>query len=1576
MVPKGWDRLLVSVISIETGKTVAKSSKAVVRNSNCQWTEALSESIWVSQEDASKELEECLFKFVVSTGSARSGILGEAVVNLTDYTSSKASVPVSLPLKKCNHGTILQVKIQCLSPKVKLREEKLLEDANSNQEEAHKEYDDMDTKSDASDIMFTGSIGSSSSNNLGGSHGTSHPGETGSRDMSFSASESHRSSDSGDGSMGRTFSPGNNVNGDSYNLIGRQDLAGSLNRAIDAGPVDGPHRSNQSSFNSRIAGSSTHLQNQWQEVTGQGPSHVLAPLSLRTTGPPKDFLEAAEDTIEELRGEAKMWERNAQKLKLDLELLRKDFSERSRHQADLDMELSAACTERDRFKLETEQLKSLLDESMEKQSAIENSITRAEDINQMQKELEDEIRFQKESNANLSLQLTKTQESNIELVSILQELEDTIEKQRLEIEKFSAQKAELSDTINIRNLHDDSGRLYDETSVRNAMVTEDLVSCELEDSSTNLHEPVGMGQSSLIVQLEESQESQRKMHSVVEMLEKSLEDKNHEIEQERSLRNQALLDIEAKWACKISEKEEEISKLELKVSEFFLTPGSENMDLSNGADLDLVKENEALRAKVQELERDCNELTEENLDLIFKIKELEKDTETRDPSLGFGSDEYQTNITACVSDSEICKLKSHVHQLEQKLKEMEMLGDGLVTGKIGSQTIDLQSKCTNLELELETFKDKACNLDVELCKTRLDLEEKELEFNGLQLQLESYHVKEINWENQISAASTKLESLEMELQSKISDHSKALAMSSSEIEACEACVLLKEEEIESLRHLQRELEAEVSSLQKDKAQLEENLDVAQRESKITSKCLDDVRQDLMVLTNSMDSHVNANKLLERKLMELESGKCELELHLSELEEENVHLTERISGLDSQSRYLRDEKESSRLALEHSESLVVDLQDKIQRMRTEVEMQKVELEQKLKEAEKRLAEVEEGSEYLKRTNTKLQATIESFIEECSSLQKMNDELRRQRLKLNEQCTHLETELRESRKGFSDCSKQVELLEEKISSIHRDVIIKEKSLTSELESLFHKHKESEEKLLLSENLLNQEHLEKLVEIENLKSEIAHLTVQILSTHDERERMASEAVLELSRLRADKTKLENSLKDCHAQVKLLENELCTLRLESENKAQELTDMLAASRRNEEMLMVEHERMNRLVQDVKTGEEKLGVMLNETELKVKASEYERQLLTEEIASLKAQLQNLVNLQGEILELKSSLDEAKYEKGRLESSLKLLSVECEDMKAERVSFVEKFSSMQKALSEGEECRRSKIALEEKLLRLEGDLSAKEALCTQEAGLKNELGRIKRINSQYQRRIQCLEEEKDECLRRSQALEEELKLMKEDKHLKEKQLPEYSICNDILIQGQEVLEKDIKKNDNQRENKGSLLSTKIERGEEHPNTQLLDVNENQREVENKIHDHKERSQIIVGSDLISKIQLLETELAEALEANNMYKSQLKRYLSTNDNIHGNDLNKSAAGDGLRNKDGDFHGNDFNKSAAGDGLRNKDGDRNVSLLEAELKEMRERYFHMSLRYAEVEAQREELVMKVKSMKIGKRWFSIS
>lgn len=58
--------MLLSVVSVETGKTITKSSKAVVRNGSCQWIKTVSESVWVSQEASSKELDDCLFKFIVS----------------------------------------------------------------------------------------------------------------------------------------------------------------------------------------------------------------------------------------------------------------------------------------------------------------------------------------------------------------------------------------------------------------------------------------------------------------------------------------------------------------------------------------------------------------------------------------------------------------------------------------------------------------------------------------------------------------------------------------------------------------------------------------------------------------------------------------------------------------------------------------------------------------------------------------------------------------------------------------------------------------------------------------------------------------------------------------------------------------------------------------------------------------------------------------------------------------------------------------------------------------------------------------------------------------------------------------------------------------------------------------------------------------------------------------------------------------------------------------------------------------------------------------------------------------------
>lgn len=70
----------------------------------------------------------------------------------------------------------------------------------------------------------------------------------------------------------------------------------------------------------------------------------------------------------------------------------------------------------------------------------------------------------------------------------------------------------------------------------------------------------------------------------------------------------------------------------------------------------------------------------------------------------------------------------------------------------------------------------------------------------------------------------------------------------------------------------------------------------------------------------------------------------------------------------------------------------------------------------------------------------------------------------------------------------------------------------------------------------------------------------------------------------------------------------------------------------------------------------------------------------------------------------------------------------------------------------------------------------------------------------------------------------------------------------------------------------------------------------------------------------------------------------------------------------------------NRTVHSDALRRSstsDGEiMSKTILEAELRELRERYSMMSLKYAEVEAQREELVMKLRttSRNSSKRWFS--
>ncbi|KAJ6428874.1 hypothetical protein OIU84_020510 [Salix udensis] len=1519
-VPKGWDRLFVYIISVETGKTLSKSGKGLMTVSS---------------------------SFVVSMGSSRSGILGEATVSLGSYKNAETAVPVSLPLKKCNHGTILLVRIQCLTPRAKPREEQFEESGSYAEDVIAVDYSDTENKSDVSDSSIARSVGSSSSNHLDSGSGTGEH----SRELGLSASGSRYSFDSMEGSL--DYSLQNNLIGTS-NHVGRQDSTGSHNSSSYGGySFNDSSRSNHSSFNSAPR---SHLQNQ-RESPNQLP-RTVASSPLRNVDSSKDLLEAAEVTIEELRAEARMWEQNARRLMIDLEKMQKDLSDRSMHCASLEMELSESHRECDGSRQKIEQLKIMLDESEAKQKTTEKLKFQAKGMENFQKEIEDELKFQKERNADLALQLKKTQESNIELVSILQELEDTIETQKIEI----------SDLSKIQSKGQIAGKYHLE-GMEGSSVEHKLdglpVGSESEDSR------------SLELDLQHLQDSQKNLESTIHLPERSLEDKIHAIE----------------------------SYLKL------LNP----LDSQNGDDRDLIKEIEVLTQKMEELERDCSELTEENLELLLKLKESEKYGASTSPS----SNECLGNHSLFTSESEVRKLRSQICKLEEEMSKKEIISQQLSTDHLQIQCADLGKRCADLELQLQASKDKTLHLDFELSKYHARGERQEIEIATLQEQLKHYkgmetgvnvhpadicadvklsesqatsemdktltelqeHIQSclanvkkqqcdpcfpINGEcssafdkpvisnntdlfnqkekaksilssfvqlkdlfeaksalfknevcqseevramvnpdelqnnleaydlggNPLSNYGPQPESMQMESTPEMTALEKELL---EKISGMEKLNSLNEQEIDALRHSQMELETQISNLQNERWQ----------------KCTK--------LSSDRDSQASAKEILERKLSELESGKLELEAHLSELEKENVQLSERICGLEAQLRYLTNDRESTSEELHNSESSNMSLREEIKRLESELEAQKVDARQKMQDMQERWLEAQEECRYLKVANPKLQTTAESLIEECSVLQKSNAELRKQKMQLHEHCTILEAELRDSEKYFANVSKEVEALEGKYILLQQEIASKEQALGIELDSLLQENKEYKEKLAMEENLLNQMHLEKTVEVENLQRDIAHLTEQISATHGEKERTASEAVIELSHLRSGRAMLVASLQELQGKLELSESNLCTLQMESEIKVLGLMQELAASKQNQEVLMADHEKLLELLEDVKSNEEKHKSSVKGLEIKLKASEYARQQVAEETSSLKIQLQKTSLLQDEILDLKRLLNEAKFENQKLEASSQMLSGDYEELKTEKILSTQKISDMQRAVSELEDCKRSKVALEEKLLRLEGDLTAREAIGAQDAELKNELARAKRANSEFQRKIRYLEEEKQECLKKAQALEEKLeqgKTSKQDQHdSSDASLPSGPESSDMNSSAPDEL---------------NISQVRVESNSNTGNAPGI------------------------GLDSLSKIQLLENELAEALEANDMYKAQLKSLLTEEYKDPLNAPKKLS---------------DEDIVVKGDGCEGK-----ISSLQTELKDLQERYFDMSLKYAEVEAERAKLVLKLKTGSNGRRWFS--
>ncbi|GKB12844.1 hypothetical protein Tco_0846767, partial [Tanacetum coccineum] len=165
----------------------------------------------------------------------------------------------------------------------------------------------------------------------------------------------------------------------------------------------------------------------------------------------------------------------------------------------------------------------------------------------------------------------------------------------------------------------------------------------------------------------------------------------------------------------------------------------------------------------------------------------------------------------------------------------------------------------------------------------------------------------------------------------------------------------------------------------------------------------------------------------------------------------------------------------------------------------------------------------------------------------------------------------------------------------------------------------------------------------------------------------------------------------------------------------------------KNYGVLVANLEKHKGLVKIARYNQENLRITVSELDGNMKQCQYEKVELTEEISSMTSELLKIPSLQDDVVALKNSFNVVKCDNERLQASL------------------------------------HEVALEEKIIR-PGDLTAREALCAHDVELKNEFGHMIRSNNQLQLKLNVPKEEKDECMKNSQVLEEKLEKIKDLKH--------------------------------------------------------------------------------------------------------------------------------------------------------------------------------------------------------------------
>lgn len=104
--------LMISLVPVDVGKPTVRLAKTPIVEGTCTWENPVYETVKLIKETKTGKIREKFYYVIVSTGSSKSGFLGEVSIDFADLAEATKPVNLTLPLQTSKSGAVLHVTVQ------------------------------------------------------------------------------------------------------------------------------------------------------------------------------------------------------------------------------------------------------------------------------------------------------------------------------------------------------------------------------------------------------------------------------------------------------------------------------------------------------------------------------------------------------------------------------------------------------------------------------------------------------------------------------------------------------------------------------------------------------------------------------------------------------------------------------------------------------------------------------------------------------------------------------------------------------------------------------------------------------------------------------------------------------------------------------------------------------------------------------------------------------------------------------------------------------------------------------------------------------------------------------------------------------------------------------------------------------------------------------------------------------------------------------------------------------------------------------------------------------------------------